>query len=157
MATSKPYPEQETAPAAPSDQVAEALSPYIARTENKPSAFTPQAGPPRIAGLPASAEVWRFAQENALVQHLETSIRLIHESFKHVQEIKLTYEIDPEIPNLDSIAINFYVTGSLDDLLRADRDCIHAFASAVPNEASDKIVLLLWPKLTDVNKNFDEQ
>jgi hypothetical protein len=143
MAISKPYPEQETAPEQP-NKVAEALSPYITRTETKRSAPPKKAEPRRIAGLPASNEVWRFAQENALVPHVETTVRLARESFKEIKQIKLSYAPDPEIPHWEAIVIDLYVTGSIDELLRSDQNYRRAFIAAVPNEQQVKINLLVW-------------
>jgi hypothetical protein len=144
MAISKPYPEQETTPATQSDKVAEALSPYIARTETRRSASLKKVEPPAIAGLPASDEVWRFAQENVLVPHVETAVRLVRESFKGIQEIKLSYLPDPEIPYWESIVIDLYVIGDLDELQDAYTHYTRAFIKAVPNEDRRKINLLLW-------------
>ncbi|MGH7596706.1 MAG: hypothetical protein ACREOI_10160 [bacterium] len=111
MATSKPYPEQETPPAPQSDKIAEVVSPYTARTEMKRGVTPTRVMPPVIAGLPASEEVWRFAQENALVPHLETAIRLVREAFKEIREIKLSYAPDPEIPHWEAVVIDLHVTG----------------------------------------------
>jgi hypothetical protein len=144
MATSKPYPEQETAPATQPDKVAEAVSPYMERTETKRGVPPKKIKPPVIAGLPAAEEVWRFAQENALVPHIETAVRLVRESFKEVQSIKLEYGVDPEIANWDSIDIHFYVTGTMDELLQTDQKFTHAFVAAVPDEPRSKICPLLW-------------
>jgi hypothetical protein len=144
MATPKPYPEQETPPATQSDKVAEAVSPYMARTETKRSAPSKKVETPRIAGLPASEEVWRFAQENALVPHIETAVRLVRESFKEIQSIKLEYGVDPEIANWDSVDIHFYVTGTMEELLQTDQKFTRAFVAAVPDEPRSKICPLLW-------------
>ncbi len=144
MATTKPYPEQETTPATQPDKVAEAVSPYIAHTEMRRGVLTKKVEPPRIAGLPVSEEVWRFAQENALVPHIETAVRLVRESFKEIQNIKLEYGVDPEIPNWDSIDIHYYVTGTVDELLQTDQKFTQAFVTAVPDEPRSKICPLLW-------------
>lgn len=53
----------------PSEQVAEAVSPYIARTEMRHGVLSTKVKPPVIAGLPASEAVWRFTQENGLAPH----------------------------------------------------------------------------------------
>jgi hypothetical protein len=151
MATTKPYPEQETAPATQPDKVAEAVSPYIARTETKRSVPLKKVEPPRVAGLPASEEVWRFAQENALVPHLETAVRLVRESFKEIRNIKLEYEIDYEIPHWNSINIHLDVAGTMEELLRADEKYRRAFTTTIPDEHQFKICLLLWPEVKDGN------
>jgi hypothetical protein len=144
MATTKPYPEQETPPATQSDKVAEAPSPYIAHMETRRSVPPKKVELPRIAGLPASEEVWRFAQENALAPHIETAVRLVRESFKGIREIQLSYAPDPEIPHWESIVISLYVTGSVDELLHADQNYRRAFVTAVPDEQQVKINLLVW-------------
>ncbi|MDZ7289596.1 MAG: hypothetical protein ONB44_08920 [candidate division KSB1 bacterium] len=144
MATPKPYPEQETTPATEMDKVAEALSPYIARTETRRGIPPKKVELPRIAGLPASEEVWRFAQENALVPHIETTVQLAREAFKDIREIKLSYAPDPEIPHWEAIVIDLYVSGSVDELLGADQNYRRAFITAVPNEQQVKINLLVW-------------
>ncbi len=100
--------------------------------------------PPIIAGLPASEEVWRFAQENELVPHVETAVRLVRESFKGIREIKLSYAPDPKLPHWESIVISLYVTGSVDELLRSDQNYRRAFITAVPDEQHVKINLLVW-------------
>jgi hypothetical protein len=144
MATSKPYPEQETAPAAQSDKVAEAVSPYIARTEMRHGVLSTKVKPPVIAGLPASEEVWRFAQDNELLPHIETAVRLVRESFKEIRKIKLSYAPDPEIPHWEAIVVDLYVTGSVDELLRSDQNYRRAFIAAIPDEQQVKINLLVW-------------
>jgi hypothetical protein len=143
MATSKSYPDQDTAPEQP-NKAAESLSPYIARTETKGSAPLKKAEPARIAGLPASDQVWRFAQENALVPHVETAVRLVRELFKEIREIRLSHAPDPEIPGWESIVIDLVITGDLDALQDAYTHYTRAFINAVPNDARRKINLLLW-------------
>jgi hypothetical protein len=149
MATPKPYPEPETTPAAQSDKVAEALSPYIARTEKRRDIPPQKAESPRLADLPVSEEVWRFAQDNALVTHLETAVRLVRESFKEIRQIKFTYAPDPEIPHWESIAIDLYVTGTMDELQNAYTNYTRAFIVAVPHEHHSKICLLIWPNIIE--------
>ncbi len=144
MATSKPYPEQETSPANQSGKVAEAVSPYITRSETERATLRHQPELRYIAGLPASDEVWRFAQENALVPHVETAVRLAREHFKEIREIKLTYSPDPEIPHWETIAIDLHVTGTMDELLQADKKYTRAFNTTIPDEYHLKITPLLW-------------
>jgi hypothetical protein len=153
MATSKPYPKQETGPATQPDKVAEALSPYIARTETKRSVSLKKVEPPRIAGLPASDEVWRFAQENALMPHVETAVRLARENFKKIRDIRLDYMVDPEIPNRADLVINLYVTGTFDELIQADNNYIRAINTSIPDEANEKMCPLLWAEATDLKEN----
>ena len=144
MTNPKPYPEQEAIPATQSDKAAEAVSPYIAHTETRRSVAPTRVKPLVIAGLPASEEVWRFAQENALVPHIETAVRLAREAFKEIREIKLSYAPDPEIPHWESIVISLYVTGSVDGLLCSDQKYRRAFITAVPDELQVKVNLLVW-------------
>ncbi|MGH7596708.1 MAG: hypothetical protein ACREOI_10170 [bacterium] len=151
MATSKPYPDQETPPATQSDKVAEAVSPYIARSETRRGVTPTKVKPLVIAGLPASEEVWRFAQENSLAPHIETAIRLLRESFKEIRNIRLEYEIDYEIPHWNSINIHLDVTGTMEELLCADEKYRRAFTTTVPDEHQFKICLLLWPEVKDGN------
>lgn len=136
--------ELTSPPATESNKVAESLSPYIPHAETTRRASPQKAKPLHIAGLPASEEVWRFAQENALAPHLETAVRLVRESFKGVKEIKLSYAPDPEIPHWESIVIDLHVTGDVNELQNPYTDYIHAFVKAVPNEDRRKINLLLW-------------
>jgi hypothetical protein len=153
MATTKPYPEQETAPATQSDKVAEAVSPYIARTETRHSVPPKKVELPRIAGLPASEEVWRFAQENALAPHVETAVRLAREHFKIIRDIRLDHVVDPEIPNRADLVINLYVTGTFDELIQADNNYIRAINTFIPDQAHDKMCPLLWAEATDLKEN----
>jgi hypothetical protein len=153
MTTPKPYPEQETTPATQSDKVAEAVSPYIAHTEMGHGVTPTKVKPPVIAGLPASEEVWRFAQENALVPHVETAVRLAHEHFKIIRDIRLDYMVDPEIPNRADLVINLYVTGTFDELIQADNNYIRAINTFIPDQANDKMCPLLWAEAIDLKEN----
>jgi hypothetical protein len=153
MATSKPYPEQETPPPQ-SDKVAEAMSPYIAHTEMRHGVLSTKVKPPVIAGLPASEEVWRFAQENALVPHIETAVQLAREHFKLIRDIRLDYMVDPEIPNRADLVINLYVTGTFDELIQAENDYIRAINTFIPVQANDKMCPLLWAEATDLKENL---
>jgi hypothetical protein len=144
MATPKPYSEQEAAPAKQPNKVAETVSPYIIRSETERATLHRKPEPRYIAGLPASDEVWRFAQENALVPHLETAIRLVRDSFKSIKLIQLAYEIDPEILGRASIAIDLHVSGSMDELQNAYTNYVRAFINAISDEHRGKINLLLW-------------
>jgi hypothetical protein len=128
------------------------LSPYVARTETKRGAFQKQAEPPRIAGLPASEEVWRFAQENGLAPHVETAIRLAQESFKEIRNIRLDYMVDPEVPNRAILEIHIYVTGLMDELLQADTNYIRAINNTIPDEVNDKMCPLLWADAIDIKE-----
>jgi hypothetical protein len=151
MTTPKPYPEQETPPEHP-HKVAEALSPYIARTETMRSVPPKKVEPPRIAGLPASEEVWRFAQENALAPHVETAVRLAREHFKEIRDIRLDHMVDPEIPNREILEIHLSVTGLMEELLQADQNYIRAINTAIPNEFNNKMCPLLWAEAKDLKE-----
>jgi hypothetical protein len=143
MGAIKKYREPESPPTE-SNKVAESVSTYIPNTETTRSLSFKKETPLCIAGLPASEEVWRFAQENRLASHLETALRLVRESFKEIKEIRLSYEPDPEIPHWESIVIDLHVTGDMNALQNAYTDYIHEFVKAVPNEDRGKINLLLW-------------
>ncbi len=151
MTTPKPYPELETTPDQP-NKVAEALSPYIARTETRRDVAPTRVKPPVIAGLPASEEVWRFAQENALVPHVETAVRLARESFKEIRNIRLDYMVDPEIPNRAVLEIHLHVTGFMEELLQSDQNYIRAINIAIPDEFNDKMCPLLWAEAKDLKE-----
>jgi hypothetical protein len=108
--------------------------------------------PPRIAGLPASEEVWRFAQENALAPHVETAVRLAREHFKEIRDIRLDHMVDPEIPNREILEIHLSVTGLMEELLQADQNYIRAINTAIPNEFNNKMCPLLWAEAKDLKE-----
>ncbi|MDZ7360694.1 MAG: hypothetical protein ONB46_08205 [candidate division KSB1 bacterium] len=143
MPTPKPYPEQEASPANQPDKIAEAVSPYITRSETERATLHRKPRLRYIAGLPASDEVWRFAQENALVPHVETAVRLARETFKEIREIKLTYSPDPEIPHWETIALDIYVSGTIDELLETDAKYRRAFTTTIPDAKQFNICTLL--------------
>ncbi len=145
MATSKSYPESAPVSATQLDKVAEtAASPYLTRAETERGTSYHQPAPRYIAGLPAADEVWNFAQEHTLAPHIETVVRLAREHFKEIREIKLTYSPDPEIPHWETIAIDLHVTGTMKELLEADRKYTRAYISAIPEAYHLKITPLLW-------------
>jgi len=150
MTTPKPYPVLESVPATQPNKVAEAVAaPYLTRTEIERGTFYRQPVPRFIAGLPVADEVWRLAKEKKLVPHIETAVRLARESFKDIQEIKLTYSPDPEIPHWEMIAIDLYAAGTMDELLQADAKYRRAFTTTIPDEAQFNICLLLWADMKD--------
>jgi len=153
MATPKPYPEQETTPANQPNKVGEAVSPYLTRSETEQATLHRKPEPRYIAGLPASDEVWRFAQENALVPHVGTAVRLARETFKEIRNIRFDYMSDPEIPNREILEIHLYVTGLFEELLQADQNYIRAINTAIPDEFNDKMCPLLWAEATDLKEN----
>jgi hypothetical protein len=128
------------------------VSPYIARSDPESGVFHRTPEPRYIAGLPASDEVWHFAQENALAPHIETAVRLAREHFKKIREISLDYFVDPEIPNRAVLEINLYVTGTFDELMQADRNYIRAINTTISNEINDKMCSLLWAEATDLKE-----
>jgi hypothetical protein len=144
MGSTKKYREPASPPATESNKVAQSLSPYITHAETMRSASPQKTKPLHIAGLPVSDDVWHFAQENTLVPHVETTIRLLRETFEEIRNIRLEYGIDPEIPNWDSIDIHFYVAGTVDELLQADQKFTRAYVVTVPDEPRSKICPLLW-------------
>jgi len=143
MATPKPYPEPETT-SAESNKIAEGVSPYITRAKTERGTFHPRPAPRYIAGLPASDEVWRFAQEHGLAPHIETAVRLAREAFKEIREITLDYLPDPEIPHWETITIDLHAAGSMDELLNADANFTRNFNQVIPDEYHLKITPLLW-------------
>jgi len=150
MTTPKPYPEAESISATQPNQVAEAVAAsYLTRTEIERGTFYRQPAPRFIAGLSASDEVWRLAKEKELVPHIETAVRLAREHFKEIREITLTYLPDPEIPHWETIAVNLYVTGTLDELLQADQKYTRAFTTIIPDEKQFNICPLLWTEVRD--------
>ena len=152
MAISKPYPEPETA--SQPNKVAEAVAtPYLTRTEIERGTYYRRPAPRYLAGLPASDEVWRLAKEKELIPHVETAVRLAREAFENIQEIKLTYSPDPEIPHWEMIAIDLYATGTMDELLQADAKYRSAFTTTIPDEAQFHICLLLWADVKDSGLN----
>jgi len=145
MTTPKPYPEAETASATQPNKVAETVAaPYLTRTKIERGTFYRQPAPRSIAGLPASDDVWNFAQEHALMPHIETAVRLARAHFKEIRKIGLEYGIDPEIPHWDSIEMNLYATGTMDELMQAEDNYRRAFITTVPDEYRFRICLLLW-------------
>jgi hypothetical protein len=152
MASSKPYPEHETAPATQSDKVSEAVSPYIAHAETRRGVTPTSIKLPAIAGLPVSEEAWRFAQENALAPHIETAVRLAREHFKEIRDIRLDHMVDPEIPNREILEIHLYVTGLMEELLQADQNYFHAINTFIPDEFNDKMCPLLWAEAKNLKE-----
>jgi hypothetical protein len=148
MTTSKPYPEPAPVSATQLDKVAEAVAaPYLTRTEIERETSYRQLAPRYIAGLLASDEIWRLAKEKELVPHIETAVRLEREHFKETREITLTYLPDPEISHWETIAVNLYVTGTLDELLQADQKYTRAFTTIIPDEKQFNICPLLWTEV----------
>jgi len=138
----KPYPESQSVPPEQS-QVSESVASYVI---SPPAATAMMAAKSRrIAGLEASDEVWEFAEKHRLASHLETAVRLARESLDNPQTVYLTYEPDPEIPNLHGIGINVRInSANLDDWERQYRAFQQRFLREIPNEAQHRICLLLW-------------
>lgn len=147
MSTPKPYPEVDSASAALPDKVAETVAaPYLMRTELERGISSRQSAPRFIAGLPASDEVWKLAKEKELVPHLEIAVHLAHDHFKEIREIKLTYLPDPELPQWETIAVNLYVGGTMDELLQADQKYTRAFTTMIPYEKQFHICMQVMPE-----------
>ncbi len=123
------------------DKVAEPLATYYTtpRAQSYKSALPVH----RIAGLEASEEVWQFAQKHQLFSHVETSIRLARESFRDLRGLRLTFEPDPELPNLDGIGIRVKAKGSLEDLIRQDRLFQERFLNEIPHTYHSRICLFV--------------
>jgi len=154
MTTPKPYPEAEPVSAIQPNKVAETVAAsYLTRTEIERGTYYRQPAPRFIAGLPASDDVWNFAQEYALAPHIETAVRLAREHFKKIREINLDYMVDPEIPNHSDLLINLHVTGTFDELINADNAYIRAINRAIPDDVHDKMCPLLWGEAIDLKEN----
>jgi len=136
----KPYPEPQSVPPEQS-QVAEPVASYAI----SPSAATATlAAKSRcIAGLEASDEVWEFAQKHRLAPHLETAVRLVKNTFHDIQRMYLTFEPDPEIQNLDGIAINIKAGGTLKKLVQQDQTFAQRFVQELPGDIRSKISLFV--------------
>ena len=85
--------------------------------------------------------VRQFANENALFPHLQTALRLVHESFPSVKSIKLAYEVDWEVENESWIAINIQVSGKTDQVLEQYLFFNRQMTQQIPPEKSGKILL----------------
>ena len=140
MSTPKEYPEANPVPLEQS-QVAESVASYVIL----PSAATATlaAKSRRIAGLEASDEVWEFAQKHRLAAHLETAVRLVKEAFCDIHLTYLTFEPDPEITNLDGIAINIKAGGKLKELVQQDQTFAQRFVQELPGDIRSKVSLFV--------------
>jgi len=143
MTTNKPYQSEEPAVGKISETAVAAYGTY---TDTNRLVSKREARMHYIAGLQASEDVWRLAKEKELVPHIETAIRLARESFGEIQEIKLTYSPDPEIPHWEIISIDLHVTGTLDELLQADQKYIRAFTTTIPDEKQFHICMQVMPE-----------
>lgn len=94
------------------DKAAEAVATYrhVQRQKGKPRTRS-------VAGISTPDEVWRFASTHGLVSHLETVVRLVRESFRQVDGLRFTYDVDPEIENEAWITVRAKVKGTTDDLI----------------------------------------
>jgi len=95
----------------------------------------------RIANVEMPDAVRQFAQKNALVPHLETALRLVHECFPSVKNIQLAYEFDWEVEDENWIAINIQVSGKPDQVLEQYLFFNRQMIQQIPPEKSDKILL----------------
>jgi hypothetical protein len=138
---SKKYPESKPHSSSPS-KVAESVAGYTtspAVTKRKSLAKIR-----RIAGLEASDEVWKFAQEHQLMPHLETAIGLVKESFRDLRSIHLAFDPDPEEPNLDGIIIQIKTGESIEEREKQYRAYALRFIQEVPNDVRGKICLFYY-------------
>lgn len=131
----KPYPEAAHQPAG---KVAEGVATYGVRVAPKP-----RAAARTIAGLKAEQEVWTFVKANNLLPSLETAIRLVRETFPTLQEIRLAYEPDPELPFFNAIVIYAKAAGTVETLFEQETKYVRVFGRNIPYEDSHKIVMLL--------------
>jgi hypothetical protein len=122
----KPYPEIESS-SEQAGKVAEGVATYAYTPLKKAVTLQHQ-----IAGIAVSEEVWRFAVENGIVSHLETSVRLVRESFQKVIEVRFTHDIDQEVENESWVTLRAKIQGSLKDLVREHWAYTEAIVRAVP-------------------------
>jgi len=137
ISTPKPYPEADSSQ--PASKVAETASTaYVVRTDAKwrPPART-------IAGLAADDEVWSFVRANDLLPHLETAIQLVRKTFFDVLEMRLSYELDPELPKFNSVVIWAKARGTVEELFELEKKYVRAFNEALPPEVRHQIGLFL--------------
>ena len=133
----KPYPEAESS-SEQVDKVAEGVATYTVSATPKSRA------PARtIAGLAADDEVWTFVKANDLLPHLETTIRLVRETFANVREIRLSYEPDPEIPFFNSVTIYVKAVGTVEEVFEQEKRYTRAFIQAIQSEKRHQITLLV--------------
>jgi len=140
-ATPRPYPAAEEKTEALS-HVAESVAAYsVAIPTSTPLRKPWRVEEKKIAGYAVSDEVWQFTVANDLKPHLETAIRLVHECFLTVSDVRLLYEIDWEIENRSYIVIEIKITGTIPALLEQyDRFTMQKIRQ-VPPEKREKIVL----------------
>jgi len=115
------------------------LKPYssrLAKTQKRPMSVSKN-----IAGVEIPDAVRQFAQKNALSPHLETALRLVHECFPTVNNIKLAYEFDWETDDENWIAINIQVSGKADQVLEQYLFFNRQMTQQIPPDKSDKILL----------------
>jgi len=124
---------------APEDEALKTLKPYSSRL-TKTQQMLPSASK-NIAGVEMLDPVRQFAQKNALFPHLETALRLVHESFPSVKSIKLAYEVDWEVEDESWIAINIQVSGKTDQVLEQYLFFNRQMTQQIPPEKSNKILL----------------
>ncbi len=125
--TARQYPIAESAAAGQFGKVAEPVAAYVNTSSHT---LTPTRR--FIAGIPAAESVWRFAVTNELISHLETAVHLVQETFHHAEEVRITYDIDPEIENESWITLWVKVRGPMDDLLNEQAAYRKGMRQAVP-------------------------
>jgi len=124
---------------APEVEVLKTLKPYSSRL-TKTQQRLPSASI-KIASVEMPDAVRQFAQKNALFPHLENALRLVHECFPSVKNIKLAYEVDWEVENESWIAINIQVSGKADQVLAQYLFFNRQMTQQIPPEKSNKILL----------------
>ena len=135
---------KEYAEATPSSssKVSDSLATYTATPSTK--SWKHSIPPHRIGGLEASDEVWQFAQKHQLIIPLEQTIRITRESFHDLGSLRLTFDPDPEIPNLDGIGVRAKLKSEdLEEWERQYRVFQERFLREVPHDSQDKICLFL--------------
>lgn len=138
--SSRPYPKAGKAKTESATRVAESVAAYSVATPAKAYKRQPSL-PRRISGYLVPDEVWQFAVQNDLLAHLETAIRLVHECFATVNDVKLAYETDWEIENKNWIAIEIKTVGEIEDILAQYNRFTMQMVRQVPPDKGDKILL----------------
>jgi len=115
------------------------LKPYSSRLHKTQK--TPLSATRNFSGIDMPDTVRQFAQKNALFPHLQTALRLVHECFPSMKNIKLAYEFDWEVEGENWIAINIQVSGKADQVLEQYLFFNRQMTQQMPPEKSSKILL----------------
>jgi len=92
-----------------------------------------------IAGVEAPPAVWEFAREHELVPYIEMVIQWVHEFFPTVHELTLEYFKDPEAESYSWIDLQFYVSGTVEEVFKQYQRLNKERARRLPPDKSEKI------------------